>query len=424
MGVPENVAELVKESVPELAEVNVLVHVKVNAKTHVPVVAKEAVLALADKRVLVLPDGDNEVAREKNITLVITHQCNLNCIYCYEKHKDNCVMSFECAMDIISRELNANDECDFVEFDFMGGEPFIEFPLIQRIVDAVKRQTWSKSFIFFATTNGTILKDEWKPWLLENRCYFQVSLSLDGTPFMHNINRCNSYSLIDIDFFVNSYPEQTIKMTVSQETLPYLAEGNIFLIEKKINYTCNFAYGIDWSNPKNESMLTEQLSIILDYYSKNPSLVPKGILDPERIISVSTEETGTFRVCGAGVDSKAFDYDGTDYPCQYFLPLSVGPEKAKKAKNIIIPNKNVSESSYSCKQCILRNVCFICFGANYANTGSIYTIDKNMCKLFKIQFKAIALLVSKMFENGNLIEEYEQSAKWIVKSAIMINDML
>jgi len=66
--------------------------------------------------------------KRKTCTLVITHQCNLNCLYCYEKHKDNSSMSVDTAKEIISREfLSAgnSDAIDEIEFDFLGGEPFI-----------------------------------------------------------------------------------------------------------------------------------------------------------------------------------------------------------------------------------------------------------------------------------------------------------
>ena len=39
--------------------------------------------------------------KTKSITLVLTHQCNLACTYCYEKHKDNQRMSFDVANQII-----------------------------------------------------------------------------------------------------------------------------------------------------------------------------------------------------------------------------------------------------------------------------------------------------------------------------------
>ena len=162
----------------------------------------------------------------RSITLTLTHSCNLNCSYCYEKHKNNRRMTFDTAISIVEKELNddLNLEYDYVEFDFFGGEPLLEFELIKKIVDFIKIRKYKNKYIFFATTNGTILTQEMKLWFVENRNFIVLGLSLDGTREMHNINRSNSYDMIDIDFYVKYYSEQGVKMTISPETLPYYNE--------------------------------------------------------------------------------------------------------------------------------------------------------------------------------------------------------
>jgi 1-phosphofructokinase len=42
--------------------------------------------------------------KSKNITLVLTHQCNLDCVYCYEHHKNSRTMSAELAKKIVDTE--------------------------------------------------------------------------------------------------------------------------------------------------------------------------------------------------------------------------------------------------------------------------------------------------------------------------------
>ena len=170
-----------------------------------------------------------ESIKVKSITLVVTHQCNLRCIYCYEKHKDKNVMSFDTAIKIIEKEMNLDDGIETIEFDFFGGEPLLEFDLIKSIIEYVKTKEYKKSFIFFITTNGVLLNKERKVWLKENTDILQMALSYDGTNLMQDINRNNSSSLIDIKFFEETYPLQGFKMTVSDKTLPNLAEGVMYL---------------------------------------------------------------------------------------------------------------------------------------------------------------------------------------------------
>ncbi len=55
-------------------------------------------------------------------------------------------------------------------------------------------------YICFATTNGTLIKDEIKEWIEQNSERFWLGLSVDGTKAMHNLNRSNSYDQIDTNF--------------------------------------------------------------------------------------------------------------------------------------------------------------------------------------------------------------------------------
>ena len=75
-----------------------------------------------------------------------------------------------------------------------------------------------------------------------------MGLSLDGTPTMHRTNRGCSFQDIDLDFFLSNWPEQKVKMTVSCETLPSLAEGIIYLQDRGFQVHANLGYGIPWND--------------------------------------------------------------------------------------------------------------------------------------------------------------------------------
>ena len=192
--------------------------------------------------------------KSKNITLVLTHRCNLDCVYCYEHHKNSSVMSAELAKSIVDKELTMNDGVSMVEFDFFGGEPLLEFDTVKEVVEYTIKKEYDKDYIFFITTNGVLLDDERKKWLKEHTDALQIGLSLDGTKEMHDINRNRSFDKIDLDFFRDTYPEESVKMTVSKETLPKLAEGVMFCHDKGFDVSCNLAYGIDWDNKENQEI--------------------------------------------------------------------------------------------------------------------------------------------------------------------------
>lgn len=341
----------------------------------------------------------------KIITLTLTRTCNLNCTYCYEHHKSQATMDLNVAKRIIDEELECSEGYDRLEFDLFGGEPFLAFDLVKEITDYICGKSIPQPYTIFLTTNGTLVHGKIQEWLVEHKCCVVCGLSLDGTREMHNLNRSNSYDAIDLNFFLTQYPQQDVKMTISKETLHGLAEGVIDLHTKGFLVSCNLAYEIDWSAPENVAILNQELEKLIDYYLLHPEIEPCSML--EMAIGCTDEHSDfALRYCGAGQHMKTYDVDGNNYPCQYFMPLSVGPEQAAISQEIVFPEdtfpKNLLDEK--CRDCIVQVCCPNCFGANFASTGSIYKRDDNMCHLTKIIIRARSYFRAKQWELGLLRE--------------------
>ena len=72
----------------------------------------------------------------KNITFIVTKDCQLACKYCYLVGKNSKErMSWEVAKQAIDYVLCREDEFseESVVWDFIGGEPFLEIARIDRI---------------------------------------------------------------------------------------------------------------------------------------------------------------------------------------------------------------------------------------------------------------------------------------------------
>ena len=346
---------------------------------------------------------------EKNVTLTLTANCNLSCVYCYEKHDDNKSMSFDTAKYILDSEFEGLKNDDYITIDFFGGEPFLEFELIKKIVSYVREQNIKGRFLpryrFFATTNGTLIHGEIMNFLKAHKNFY-LGLSLDGTKWMHDTNRCNSFDKIDLDFFVKTYPEQQAKMTISDFTLPYLADGIIFAHNKNFKVACNLAYGIDWRNPKYKKLLIAQLEKLSEFYLDNPSIERTTILS-RKISSIGYLHEQPKRIarkwCGTGTAMRTYDTDGKRYPCQFFMPMSCGKEKSSKAWEIDFKDEiPIEHLDKKCQHCILQDCCPTCYGSNYSATGDIYCKDPNLCELEKIIFYANAWLSIQLWGRGQL----------------------
>lgn len=362
----------------------------------------------------------------RDITLCIIEACNLNCTYCYENHKSSKKMDFDTAKQIIDHEMSIRDKYDGVMFNLFGGEAFLNFELIKQIVNYLET-SYNKSqlrWACFITTNGTLVHGTIQEYLKEHRQSIACGLSLDGTRECHNINRCNSFDDIDLSFFAEVYKNHYIKMTISTETLPHLADCVIFIHKKGFSLTCNLAYGIDWSKTDNASILESELMKLIEYYLNNPAIVPCSMLN-EPIYKVSLQNKNATRECGAGQLMRSYDTAGVCYPCQFFMPISIGVEAAQKSLDIQWHDEVIPENKLDsrCKDCVLKSCCHICYGSNYASTGNIYLHEENWCNLNKIIFKARAYFRIKQFEKGILPgNEVEQKAT--LQAALIILEQL
>ena len=357
---------------------------------------------------------------KKGLTLVITERCDLACVYCYEHNKSARQMTFEQAKKIIDKELVNLDKYEY-SIEFFGGEPFLNFELIKQVVDYVLNNYYGK-YYFFATTNGTQVHGEIQEWLRKHRDYFMVGLSLDGNKTAHDLNRSNSFDKIDLDFFLELYPEQTIKMTISEISLPHLYESIKYLTEKGFLISCNLAYMVDWLAPQNVKVLEQQLDLLIDYYLRNPEKHKCNMMDfPLELLAHPLADKDTIRkYCGCGTHMMCYDMDGECYPCQLFSPLSAG-EKSWKSKDFSITDK-IKKECYpeECGECYYQRICSFCLGSNYLSTGDIFKIDKGRCELYKIIYKANAKLKALEWEKGLIKLDDEQG---LLKSLARILEM-
>lgn len=333
------------------------------------------------------------MSARKSIMLIITYSCNLNCIYCYEPKKVKHRMTLETAKDVIQSQFSLlNDECDTVEIHFMGGEPLMEFALIKKISEWLWSINTKYKLMLFASTNGTLLNEEMKAWFSSNRNRITLGLSFDGNNVMQNINRSESSSSVDIEFFAKTWPCQNIKMTISPQTLPSLSEGIIYLHNAGFNYiSVDLAMGdkINW----NETALLEykdELNKLVNYYLANIEKTPCSLLNVD--LSEVVKQRIKAKTCSCGEDLVCIDWNGETYACHLFSPVTLPYDAAQQAKADIDFTKHEKFQSSACHKCLLSSICNRCPGMNYMCSSDVATPSPFHCSAFKISFAAACRL--------------------------------
>lgn len=337
--------------------------------------------------------------KRRNIYITTNSNCNLRCVYCYEDKSVTKEFDLEDTKKRIFKLLTEAKGAPF-NINLHGGEPFLVFDKIKDLCEWTWDQNFNNDILFFTSTNGTKVHGRIQEWLYKNRERFVAGLSFDGTPEMQNMNRSNSFDQIDIDFFVKTWPGQSIKMTVSPKSIETLADGIIFLHSVGIhNITVNLAYLVDWSAPRFAPIYQRELSKLAKFYKNNPEIKKDTIFDLS--IHLLTSETARKRRwCGAGVENLAYDIDGTAYPCHLFFENVCGKEKSQSWHNIDFsdPKQYISEE---CSKCKLYPTCPTCYGANYIERGNIGSRDMNLCRLEKIRTLEVAKYEYDRIVNSN-----------------------
>lgn len=183
----------------------------------------------------------------KNITFIVTKDCQLACKYCYLVGKNiKERMSWEVAKQAIDYILYHEEEFneESVVWDFIGGEPFLEIDLIDRICDYLKTEMfsrnhrWFNSYRFSFSTNGINYHEpKIQRFIEKNRDHVSIGITIDGTELKHDLNRVykgtekGSYQDVvrNIPLWLKQFPHGGTKVTISSADIPYIRESVLHL---------------------------------------------------------------------------------------------------------------------------------------------------------------------------------------------------
>lgn len=324
--------------------------------------------------------GNKKVYSNK-ICIATNTSCNLNCTYCYERTKNNLEFDVNEAFNVIDKYLKTKTRFG-TKIKLHGGEPFMVFPKIKQLCERLWANEYPEYYHVHLTSNGTLVHGAIQEWLYKYRDKITVKLSLDGNKKSSDINRPNSFEQIDIPFFVKTWPNIRINMTITPETLSYLAENIKFLHSVNINnIISHFALMIDWEKCNLEMVLYEQMLELANYYLDHPEITPCHFFSPNIGDTLYDPLFNAACVRGQG---KAYDYQTKKYyPCFMCFPALAGPNGAEELSKIDFSNTDKLEEE-CCLNCPFINICPTCYAENYITRGNISRRDMALCSYQKI----------------------------------------
>lgn len=338
-----------------------------------------------------------------NVTLCLTHACNLRCDYCYAGAKRARRMSWDVATRAIDlafehtwRQAHVLGHAPLTQLGYFGGEPLLEWSLLVRSSDYAFAQAAQQGIKLkpTVTTNMTLLDADKASWLRSNGFY--VGLSLDGNQPMHDRLRhfadgtgSHGAAARALEYFRGPAASGEVIVVVDPRNVDHLADAIAWLFEQDIrDIALNPNFYIEWP----ESALcawaraSEQIGVL--YIQKYRQGIPVriNVIDGKIRVRLNEGYAACDR-CGFGLNEVAVAPSGNLYPCERVVSddtraeLRIGSVftgfDAGKRSTLVAARGNTEPE---CRNCAVKERCMNwCSCINYATTGAINRVSGLVC---------------------------------------------
>lgn len=353
----------------------------------------------------------------KAMCLHISHDCNLRCKYCFASTGDFGVgrklMDLETAKRAIDFLIEKSADRKFLEVDFFGGEPSMNFDVVMQTVEYARSREaeTGKTFRFTTTTNGIHLTDEMIDFI--NKEMYNVVLSIDGRKEVNDrvrvrVDGSGSYDTITKNFkrLVDKRPQDRdwyVRGTYTKYNLDF-SEDVMHL------------YDLGFEQISVEPVMADAKEPYAITEADLPRIFKEYEVLAEKIKKIRSE--GKFinffhfmldldqgpcaikrlRGCGCGNEYVAITPDGDIYPCHQF----VGVDEYKMGSlydgsfNTEMKDEFAKAHVYNkpeCKKCWAKFYCSGgCNANNYIYQGDIHAAHKLSCQIQKKRLEVAILM--------------------------------
>jgi len=355
--------------------------------------------------------------------LNLTEGCNLKCTYCYVGAGEGQTeyMKPETACKIVDEYLamNGDDKSTIV---MHGGEPFLNYSLIEALVEHCK--PYRDRVELSIQTNATLITQERAEFLKANDV--GVGISIDGPQKFHDETRPlqnGKGSFNQVLQGIKTLQSNGIRVgaitVLTAHNIEHVGEIVDFFIENDIS-TFSFApmQKIGRGLNDNDSFLTgEQIfeayktitQKIIEYNSSDEytdAIKERTLAQLAKSIFYNVHDYMCMRApCGAGRDILGFGLHGDIYMCDDFINddnfkignVHDGSIKEQLLKSTILKEKSKRkmEDIIRCKNCTWRSICGgICYSTDYYS-GANGEIETEMCVFYKMIIPYLITLYEK-----------------------------
>ena len=375
---------------------------------------------------------DDLHAANPELSLAITDNCNLRCVYCHasagEPHKLK-TMSYKMIDAILNRYFNFINDTETVRISFNGGgEPTYNFKKLAYAVKKTKKLAAQKGIrcLISMATNG-VYGDNVRQFIVDE--FSEVSLSFDGPEHIHNLHRPTengkgSFSRVydTAKYFDDAGFSFAFRATVSDYSIDYLEDIMDFFAKNFPNRSIGlenlnpFGRGKNCEvvGPPDKKKFSERIVDLLKYTRDKPII----------ILNSATTEYDLIRpvfCTSIGIPSWTVDVNGVIHACN----RDDAPEEFELGKYDVESDTLVLDKAKieKIRKMIVSNYeeCTDCF-AKYHCSGDCADrrlTDKLDCEA--TQRIGLNILNNKLSNNknqryANSISSPGNTRRWLVKA--------
>lgn len=333
--------------------------------------------------------------RPRRYTLCITLRCNLACTYCYvgKNHSTMSLSTARQSLDFLFRHTPPESN---IEIGFFGGEPLLEFPLLQDITDLIENHpSYNPAKVSLTiTTNGTIFSDAIATFLEAHA--FKVCISCDGPPHVQNLLRRTSdgeETALVVERTLKSAQQALSHLLVNAvyhprnfrhlpEALDYLSDlglRRIFL---------NPDYSAKWTQLETDELPAIYRAVADRYIGWYLQHVPHFVsLIDSKIAVLIRGGYHPMERCRMGTGELAIAPDGGVYPCERLIGFGTDDhqrigsvEHGFDLSRLACRCAPGSQINSECEDCTLKDCCMNwCGCSNVFMTGYYNRVGPFLC---------------------------------------------
>ncbi len=394
---------------------------------------------------LVFPERKAASELCKNITIVVTEDCNFACTYCYMHGKNANRMSKATAKDVVDFLLNERLTNDYITseaspgviLDFIGGEPLLEIDTIETFMEYFIYQAfkanhpWKDNYVISMSSNGSLYASQRvQDFIKKYKGRVHIGITIDGTKELHDACRVykdgrgtydNVLKGVELRFRNGEHP--STKITIAPENLKYLSDATLHLFNLGYKFLhCNVVFEDVW-NIKHAQLLYKELKRLAD-------IIVDNSLYERHLQSMFSESIGSpmppddnKNWCGGDGSMLAIGTDGTCYPCLRYMEYSFANKdrKGMVIGNIYdgIHNKEDSEdlqclscitrrsqSPDECFNCPVAKGCAWCSAFNYDCFGTADKRTTYHCGMHQARVLANVYFWNRLYRKLNLFKRF------------------